>query len=87
MACYGIVLISALLSVSLPLVEAAAPCPSGLYGVVASNLAPYKPAQTYCSSKYPVPAVTSTVTGPTATKTTTVASVTAVITVATNTIA
>lgn len=73
MAPYSFVLLSALFSVTFPSVQAAVPCPGGLYGLVASNLALYKPAQTYCSSKYPVPAVTSTVTAPTATETTTVA--------------
>ena len=51
-------------------------CQGGLYATVASILSGYGPAQTYCSSKYPVPKATSTVVGTTTTVTTTVATIT-----------
>jgi hypothetical protein len=38
---------------------------SGAVGTIASNLSGYGPAQTFCSSKFPVPKVTSTVTSTT----------------------
>ncbi|KAF1354176.1 hypothetical protein EJ07DRAFT_158788 [Lizonia empirigonia] len=86
MARSSVVLLSALLAITLPSVEATNPCPGGFYGVIASALAQHKPAQTYCSSKYPVPVVTSTITAPTTTKTSTVAVVTVTTTIATNTL-
>lgn len=86
MARSSVVLLSALLAITLPYVEATNPCPGGFYGVIASALAQHKPAQTYCSSKYPVPVVTSTITAPTATKTSTVAVVTVTTTIATSTL-
>jgi hypothetical protein len=82
---YRRALLSALLSITLPAANAASPCPGGLYGLVASGLAQYKPAQTFCSSKYPLPVVTSTVTAPISTKTTTIAIVTTTTTVGTGT--
>lgn len=55
------------------LVEATTTCPGGVYAIVASGLTGYAPAITYCSSKYPLAAITSTIYAPTRTATYTVA--------------
>ncbi|KAG7004530.1 hypothetical protein G7Y79_00025g058160 [Physcia stellaris] len=68
-----------------PLVSATLPC-TGIYSIVASGLSTYAPAQSYCSSHFPVPAATSTVVAPTtSTSTKTVATTTTTKTVATTT--
>ena len=35
-------------------------CPGGLYGFVGNLLVNYPPAQAYCTSNYPIPAKTTT---------------------------
>ena len=63
----------------------AAQCPGGLYGLAGGLLSKYPPAQTYCSSKFPIPpktitlsySTTVTTTYSTSTVTTTVGTATA----------
>jgi hypothetical protein len=63
------------------LVTATSPgCKGGIYAELASAVAGYPAAHTFCDSKYPVLPVTSTVAGPTATSTKIVTAPTATIT-------
>ncbi|KAF2718127.1 hypothetical protein K431DRAFT_141573 [Polychaeton citri CBS 116435] len=72
-----------LLFLSARLALAAPGCAGGVYASIGSELAWYSPVQSYCSSKYPVPTVTSTVTAPTKTLTKTTSTATVVTTATT----
>lgn len=51
---------------------AAAPgCAGGLYALIATRLSSFQPAQSYCTTKYPVAPATATKTAPPVTSTTT----------------
>jgi hypothetical protein len=82
-----LIAVGTLISTSL----AVATCPTpatcnGVSGIVATAIKSYAPAQTLCSSKYPVPRKTCTSVAPTAVVTSTVATSTSATTVATTTI-
>ncbi|UPX21042.1 uncharacterized protein EKO05_0011248 [Ascochyta rabiei] len=47
-------------------------CKGGLYALVGRDVSKYPPAQTFCSSKFPVPVQTSTIVAPTQTRAQTV---------------
>lgn len=58
----------------------AATCPGGIYVAIASGLAGYTPASSFCSSKYPLTTGFVTVTGIAQSSTTTAATVTKTLT-------
>lgn len=78
-------LLSALVALIPEAIAASPYCKGGIPAIVASGLAIYQPAVTYCSRSFPVPEVTSTRTAATTTITNIVGTVTSLTTVATST--
>lgn len=65
---------------------AAQTCPGGIYAIIATPLAKYSPAKSFCSSRFPLTTVTVTATAPTTTITTTPATSTLTTTTGTTSI-